>query len=248
MKPMEMRPEPNLLGQVVAVWLLGVGLSTVAAGEAATGQAALGRFEFSQVEMAVTVKIALYSADSDAATAAAKEAFSRIEALNGILSDYDPESELRRLCDTAGTGKAVHVSPELWKVLEHAQRVSQQSEGAFDVTVGPVVRLWRRARRQNELPSPQALRQAEELVGYKFLRLDAEHQAVELLEERDGDRPGRDRQGLCDGRGPGARSSGMASRGPWWKRAATCGWAIRRRTVPAGGSASRRWTIRRASR
>ncbi len=183
MKPMEMRPEPNLLGQVVAVWLLGVGLSTVAAGEAATGQAALGRFEFSQVEMAVTVKIALYSADSDAATAAAKEAFSRIEALNGILSDYDPESELRRLCDTAGTGKAVHVSPELWKVLEHAQRVSQQSEGAFDVTVGPVVRLWRRARRQNELPSPQALRQAEELVGYKFLRLDAEHQAVELLKK-----------------------------------------------------------------
>ena len=51
------------------------------------------------------------------------------------------------------------------------------------MTVGPVVRLWRRARRQKELPSPQALRQAEDLVGYKFVRLDAEHQAVELLKK-----------------------------------------------------------------
>ena len=164
------------------VWLR-VGMSAAAMGEPAAGQAGLRRFEFTQMEMAVTVKIVLYSADADAATAAAKDAFSRVHALNGILSDYDPESELRRLCDTAGEGKAVRVSPELWKVLEHAQHVSQQSDGAFDVTVGPVVRLWRRARRQKELPSPQALRQAEELVGYKFVRLDAGHQTVELLKK-----------------------------------------------------------------
>ena len=99
------------------------------------------------------------------------------------MSDYDPESELRRLCDTAGERKAVHVSPELWKVLEHAQQVSRQSGGTFDVTVGPVVRLWRRARRQKELPSPQALRQARELVGYQFVRLDAGRQTVELLKK-----------------------------------------------------------------
>ena len=99
------------------------------------------------------------------------------------MSDYDPESELRRLCDTAGEGKAVHVSPELWKVLEHAQHVSQQSGGTFDVTVGPVVRLWRRARRQKELPSPEALRQARDLVGYQFVRLDAGRQTVELLKK-----------------------------------------------------------------
>ena len=111
--------------------------------------------------MAVTVRIVLYSADADAATAAAKDAFARVHALNGIMSDYDPESELRRLCDTAGEGKAVHVSPDLWKVLDHAQHVARQSGGTFDVTVGPVVRLWRRARRQKQLPSPQALRQAE---------------------------------------------------------------------------------------
>ena len=170
-------------GLILGLWLLGVGMSAGAAGEAAVSQGALRRFEFTQMEMAVTVKIILYCADSDIATAAAKDAFSRIHALNGILSDYDPESELRRLCDTAGEGKAIHVSHELWKVLEHAQRVSQESDGAFDVTVGPVVRLWRRARRQKQLPSPQSLRQASELVGYKLVRLDAQRQSVELLKK-----------------------------------------------------------------
>jgi thiamine biosynthesis lipoprotein len=152
-------------------------------GETATTQAAFRRFEFTQIEMAVTVRIVLYSPDEETATAAAKDAFSRVHILNGILSDYDPQSELRRLCDTAGEGKAVPVSPELWKVLEHAQRVSQQSDGAFDVTVGPVVRLWRRARRQKELPAPQALLQAKALVGYKMVKLDVQHRTVELAKK-----------------------------------------------------------------
>jgi FAD:protein FMN transferase len=171
------------LGRVVAMWLLLVGMSATVLVEQAAGEPALRCFEFTQIEMAVTVKIVLYSPAADAATAAAKDAFARIHALNGILSDYDPESELRRLCDTAGEGKAIHVSADLWKVLEHAQGVSQRSGGAFDATVGPVVRLWRRARRQKELPSPEALRQARELVGYKFVRLDAGRQAVELLKK-----------------------------------------------------------------
>ena len=170
--------EKTLPGRVLGVWLLGVGLSAVAAGEPA-----LRRFEFTQVEMAVTVRISLYYADAETATAAAKDAFSRLHALNAILSDYEPKSELRRLCDTAGEGKAIHVSPELWRVLEHAQKVARQSGGTFDVTVGPVVRLWRRARRQKELPSPEALRQARDLVGYQFVRLDAARQTVELLKK-----------------------------------------------------------------
>lgn len=173
----------TLSGRVLGVWLLGVGMSAATAGEPAAGQSAARRFEFTQLEMAVTVKIVLYSADAPAATAAAKDAFSRVHALNGIMSDYDEESELRRLCDTAGEGMAVHVSPDLWKVLEHAQQVARQSGGTFDVTVGPVVRLWRRARRQKELPSPQALRQARDLVGYKLVKLDAGQRTVELLKK-----------------------------------------------------------------
>ena len=170
--------DKTLLGRVIGVWLVVGGMSAARASEPA-----LRRLEFTQVEMAVTVKIVLYYADAETATAAAKDAFSRVHALNGILSDYDPQSELRRLCDTAGQGKAVPVGPELWKVLEHAQEVARRSDGTFDVTVGPVVRLWRRARRQKELPSPEALRQAKDLVGYQFVKLDAGRQAVELLKK-----------------------------------------------------------------
>jgi thiamine biosynthesis lipoprotein len=178
------------MGGKVWVWLIGVGLPWAAVHDAALGQAtgpvlnrsgAMRRFEFSQIEMAVTVRLILYSADQSSATAAAKAAFDRVHELNGILSDYDPGSELRRLCDTAGQHKAVRVSPDLWKVLEHAQHVAELSGGAFDVTVGPVVRLWRRARRQKELPSPEALKKARELVGYRNVRLDPKRKTVELL-------------------------------------------------------------------
>jgi FAD:protein FMN transferase len=159
-----------------------VGL-TAAANEPAANALAFRCFEFTQVEMAVTVKIVLYSPDERTATAAARAAMGRVHALNGIFSDYDPESELRRLCNTAGEGKTASVSPELWTVLEHAQQVSARSGGAFDVTVGPVVRLWRRARRQKELPKPQVLREAQERVGYKLVKLDPQRHTVQLLKK-----------------------------------------------------------------
>jgi thiamine biosynthesis lipoprotein len=131
--------------------------------------------------MAVPVRIVLYAPENAAATRAAEAAFSRIRQLNAILSDYDPESELRRLSSAAAEGKAVPVSKDLWQVLSQSQELSRRSAGAFDVTVGPAVRLWRRARRRHALPSPQRLRAARKLVGYQFVRLDSQHRAVELL-------------------------------------------------------------------
>jgi thiamine biosynthesis lipoprotein len=156
-------------------------LAALAYAAPASGEPALSRFEFHQVEMAVPIKVVLYTADPATATKAARAAFDRIHALNAIMSDYDATSELRRLGETAGQGKSVPVSPDLWKVLAYSQQLSARSQGAFDVTVGPVVRLWRRARRQGELPSAAALEAAQAVVGYRLLRLDAQRQAVELL-------------------------------------------------------------------
>jgi thiamine biosynthesis lipoprotein len=147
---------------------------------APSDESALSRFEYSRVEMAAPVKMVLYAADEATADEAADAAFGRIAELNGILSDYDPESELRRLCDSSGEGEAVGVGKELWHVLTRAQDLSQRSDGAFDVTVGPVVRLWRRARRRHEMPSAERLQAARELVGYGLVRLDPERRAVEL--------------------------------------------------------------------
>lgn len=163
-----------------ALPLLGaIGALLIAAEPNAT---ASERFEFTQVEMVVPIKIVLYAPDEEQAEEAAQAAFARILQLNGIMSDYDQNSELRRLGETSGHGKAVPVSPELWQVLSHAQTLSARSQGAFDVTVGPMVQLWRRARRQRELPSDERMTAARPLVGYRLLRLDPQHRAVELLE------------------------------------------------------------------
>ncbi len=75
----------------------------------------------------------------------------RVRELDRIMSDYHTESELSKLCDNSGPGKPVRLSSELFAVLERAQQVSRETDGAFDVTIGPVIQLWRTARRTKKL-------------------------------------------------------------------------------------------------
>ena len=140
-----------------------------------------GRFEFEQVHMGVPIKLILYAADQPAANQAADAAFERIRQLDLILSDYKPESELSRLSRTSGAGKPTPVSDDLWRVLWPAQQLAQRTQGAFDITVGPYVRLWRRARRSGEFPSPERLAEAGRSVGYRHLKLDEKRRTAELL-------------------------------------------------------------------
>jgi thiamine biosynthesis lipoprotein len=140
----------------------------------------LSRFTFTEPHMGTRFKIIVYASDEPAAKSAVKAAFQRIADLEDIMSDYRSSSELMRLCQKAGD-EPVHVSEELFRILERSQEVARISDGAFDVTVGPVVRLWRNARRTHELPDPKALAQARKLVGYTNLRLDAKSRTIQLL-------------------------------------------------------------------
>lgn len=137
------------------------------------------RYEFQQRHMGVAVRLVFYAADEDHANAAAEKAFERIAQLDARLSDYRANSELSALSDHAG-GDPVRVSDDLWRVLTAAQRVSQQTDGAFDATIGPVVQLWRAARRTGRLPPEEALRGARDAVGYQHLRLDETRRTVAL--------------------------------------------------------------------
>src|SRR5208337_4095397 len=113
----------------------------------------------------------LYVPDAAAARAAAAAAFKRIDALEDIMSDYQADSELMRLCDQP-FGTPVPVSADLFYVLQCAERTSRLSDGAFDVTVGPYVRLWRFARKRKVLPTADELAKARAAVGWQKLRLD----------------------------------------------------------------------------
>jgi thiamine biosynthesis lipoprotein len=145
----------------------------------AGGAGELERFEFREPHMGTEFKILLYTMEEADARAASSAAFARIAELNARLSDYDPESELSRL-STSAVGMPVVVSDDLFDLLAKGQRLAERSEGAFDVTIGPVGRLWRRARRTRELPEPDALARAREAMGYRMVRLDPEARTVRL--------------------------------------------------------------------
>jgi thiamine biosynthesis lipoprotein len=86
-----------------------------------------------------------------------------------------------KLCQQSG-GPPVHFSDDLFTVLARAQEISRLSDGAFDVTIGPLVRLWRRSRYAKKLPSAEELAQARALVGYQKMRLDPQKHTVQLMQ------------------------------------------------------------------
>lgn len=129
--------------------------------------------------MGVKVTIAVYATDEPSARTAVKAAFDRVTDLENAMSDYLTDSELMRLCAQAGNGP-VRVSDDLFHVLAYAQNVSRESGGAFDVTVGPLVKLWRIARKSGKLPSDAALNDARNRVGWQHMTLDPKRRTVEL--------------------------------------------------------------------
>ncbi len=141
------------------------------------------RFEYESKHMGTTFRVVLYAADAAAATRASAAGFARVAELDGIMSDYKPASELNRLCKAFATtvGEPVTVSDDLFAVLAKADALSRRSDGAFDVTVGPVVQLWRITRRTQRLPDPKEFADARAKVGYQNVRLDVANKTVKLL-------------------------------------------------------------------
>ncbi|WP_020532202.1 FAD:protein FMN transferase [Flexithrix dorotheae] len=141
----------------------------------------LKKFEFSTFKMGTTFRLVFYAKDSSQANLVAKKAFRRIDDLNEKLSDYHNESELNKLSQSSGTNTFVPVSDDLWKVIIVSLEASKKSKGAFDITAGRYVKLWRRAKRKNELPSAKELEDAKKAVGYDKIVLDQKSQSVKLI-------------------------------------------------------------------
>jgi len=139
----------------------------------------LKRLEESRRCMGTTLRLVTYAPTESMGRKALDRAFARAEELNNILSDYQNSSELMRLCARAG-GPPVAVSRELFTVLLSAQHLSRMTDGAFDVTIGPVSRLWRLARKSKRMPDPADLASARALVGYKMMELDPATKMVKL--------------------------------------------------------------------
>ena len=147
----------------------------------------LGQFQFLRPEMGTVFQVTLYAPNEHAAHRAADAAFARAHELNAILSDYDPNSELSllsRQTDAGPMAASVAVGPDLWRMLTASVEASRKSNGAFDITLGPCIRLWRRSHSMGELPTPERLAEARKSVGWQAIRLFPETHSVQLLKSK----------------------------------------------------------------
>src|SRR5687768_6177227 len=143
-----------------------------------TGASEPRAFEFTEVHMGLPVRLVLHAPDRPAAELAARAAFARIATLDRMMSDYRPDSELRRIQSHAGT--SVVVSPELLTVVSRALEISRATGGAFDPTIAPLVALWRESRSTRRLPEPFRLTAARALVNWRDVEIDAGRSTVRL--------------------------------------------------------------------
>jgi len=167
----------RFMTSVIAILtLLGSALAMVAT--AAVAEPATPRlFAFEEPHMGTLFTIRLYAEDEEAAKAAAKVAFAKVAALEAIFSDYDATSEVLRLVG-APHGKPVEVGAELFDATRLALSLSEQTGGAFDITMGPQVRNWRLARRTGQLPDEAA--RAAAASGFRHLKLDPKARTLTL--------------------------------------------------------------------
>ena len=117
--------------------------------------------------------------------------------LERTLSMFDPESELSRLCRDIVPGQAVSVSKTLWDFLQENLTICRLSGGAFDLTVGPLIKLWDFLAEPPRIPSAQEIADAHARVGYQHITLDGAVGTVSF-----------DRTGI--GLDPGAAGKGFA--------------------------------------
>ncbi|MHC4552427.1 MAG: FAD:protein FMN transferase [Planctomycetota bacterium] len=129
--------------------------------------------------MGTVARILTLSEDENQARSAIAAAFEAIDRVDELMNDYDPNSMLSQLSLTA-VDTPVPVDEELFDVLAAAKQYSRLSDGAFDVTIGPVVKLWRKAKVDETVPTESELAVARSLVGHENLLLDAEAKTVQF--------------------------------------------------------------------
>ncbi|MCW3090052.1 MAG: ApbE family lipoprotein [Ferruginibacter sp.] len=139
------------------------------------------RFSFTEPKMGSPFTIVFYSGDSLQANAIAKRCFHLVDSFNLVFSDYIDSSELSRLNASSGKGlNPVQVSPALYEIIALSKKAFYKSDGAFDITIGPLVKLWRQSRKVKQFPSGDSVQSALNQTGFGNLSIDSFHKTVAL--------------------------------------------------------------------
>jgi len=134
-----------------------------------------GVFRQSRILMGTSVEVTVSQVGPEKAEEAVEAAFQEVERINRLMSHYRPDSEVSQISRHAGE-KGIRVSPETLEVIERALYFSHLSGGAFDITIGPVFRLWN--FREGKIPDPEKLREQLKKVDYRKVKVDHSRSTV----------------------------------------------------------------------
>lgn len=152
-------------------WLTGFGQAQQAAPE---------RFEASATIMGSAYRVAAYGEDRATLASAVRAAFEEARRVDQLLSNYKDDSELSRINRSAGDGP-VDVSEEMADLIGRCLDYSRASEGAFDITVGPLMKVWGFYKGEGSLPGRFTLWRTLRKIGYQHLEFDPERKQVRFL-------------------------------------------------------------------
>jgi thiamine biosynthesis lipoprotein len=161
----------------VAALLLGTTASLVAIPGARAQDLPPSCHEESRVAMGCTCTVRVCGGDEPARREAAAAALDEVDRLDRLMSHYRPESPLSRLNREAARGP-VAVPPELLALLDVCLRWSRESDGAFDVTVGPLMKAWGFFQDEGRVPAKEELVRTLEVVGRRHVLLDRDAATV----------------------------------------------------------------------
>jgi len=141
-------------------------------GTLAADQPELLRLEESADAMGATYSVVVYGYDRVKMEAAADAAFDEVRRLDEMLSNYRADSDWSEVNRHAAE-KPVKVSPEMFQLLLDCVAYSRESEGAFDISVGPLMKVWGFYKGSGHLPHRAEVAAALPNVGYRHIHLDA---------------------------------------------------------------------------
>jgi thiamine biosynthesis lipoprotein len=133
--------------------------------------------------MATRFELVLHGENAASLRAAGEEALAEVERIENQLSLYRPGSEIAQV-NARAANEAVLVSPEVFSLLQHASKLSDETGGAFDITIAPLVRCWGFMGANGRMPAPEEIAEAREKVGMRHVQLDAASRTVRFA--RDG--------------------------------------------------------------
>lgn len=127
--------------------------------------------------MATRFELVLHGKDEAGLRAAGEEALEEIARLEDELSYFRPTSQIYRLNQEAAQ-QPVRITPWLFRLLQHARQLTQETHGAFDITVAPLMRCWGFYQQEGRVPEPAALAEARACVGMHLVELNAADSTV----------------------------------------------------------------------